>query len=152
MPPASLQAAEMPAVSSGVSLEVVSGWGGDAAAQLPPPFLSPGRMSSPQGHPDGVLAGSDQSVEPIGEVRGSGGVQVGVPFPPRPFGLSRTHSCLALLFSGCVQRQGGVCSDSALVSPRSQARTGRSWLCALGTVTGLRKVGESPSHIPAGSP
>lgn len=34
------------------------------------PVLSPGRMSSPQGHPDGVLAGSERSVEHVGEVRG----------------------------------------------------------------------------------
>uniref|UniRef100_A0A8C3KV09 Lymphoid-restricted membrane protein-like n=1 Tax=Calidris pygmaea TaxID=425635 RepID=A0A8C3KV09_9CHAR len=60
----------MPAVFLGISLEVVSGWGGYPAAWLLPPFLSPGRMSGPQGHPDGVLAGQEQSVECVGEVPG----------------------------------------------------------------------------------
>ncbi|XP_068015964.1 uncharacterized protein [Melanerpes formicivorus] len=40
------------------------------AAQLPPPFLSPGRMSSPQGQPDGALARSDQGVECMEEAPG----------------------------------------------------------------------------------
>lgn len=73
VPPGSLQAAEIPVVFLGVSIDVVSDWGGDTAAQLPPPFLSPGSMSSPQGHPDGVLTRSEQSVERIGEVRERGG-------------------------------------------------------------------------------
>uniref|UniRef100_A0A8C8A7N9 Lymphoid-restricted membrane protein-like n=1 Tax=Otus sunia TaxID=257818 RepID=A0A8C8A7N9_9STRI len=44
-----------------------------------------GRMSSPQEHPDGVLARSKQSVEHVGEVRGTGGQQVGWALPsPAP--------------------------------------------------------------------
>ncbi|XP_074781789.1 uncharacterized protein LOC141969665 isoform X4 [Athene noctua] len=35
-----------------------------------------GRMSSPQEHPDGVLTRSKQSVEHVGEMRGTGGQQV----------------------------------------------------------------------------
>ena len=88
----------MPVVFSGVSLGAASGWGGDAATQLPPCFLSPGRMSSPQGHPDGVLAGSEQSVEHVGEVRGRGGRQVGGPFPPRPLGLGWTPAAWCCSF------------------------------------------------------
>ncbi|XP_062481545.1 Fanconi anemia group E protein [Pezoporus occidentalis] len=46
-------------------------------ARLP---VSPdeGRMSSPQGHPDGVLAGSEQSVEHVGEVPGMDRQEVAV--------------------------------------------------------------------------
>ncbi|KAM9595355.1 inositol 1,4,5-triphosphate receptor associated 2-like [Morphnus guianensis] len=36
-----------------------------------PPSPDEGSMSSPQGHPDGVLTGSEQSVERIGEVPGT---------------------------------------------------------------------------------
>ncbi|XP_075299146.1 uncharacterized protein LOC142364146 [Opisthocomus hoazin] len=38
-----------------------------------------GRMSSPQRHPDGVLAGSEQSVEHVGEVPGTDGQELAVP-------------------------------------------------------------------------
>ncbi|XP_053943806.1 inositol 1,4,5-triphosphate receptor associated 2 isoform X3 [Cuculus canorus] len=70
----------MPAVFLGVSLEAVSAWGEeDAAALFPTPFLSSGRMSGLQEHPDRVLPGSKQSVEPVGEVPGTDRQELAVP-------------------------------------------------------------------------
>lgn len=131
--------------------EVVSGWGGDPAAQLPPPFLSPGRMSSPQGHPGGILARTEQSVEQVSEVRGKGGQQVlGGASLPGSSGSARPPLCCSSW--DAVQHQGEVCPNSTFVPLRSQAGPCRSRLCTLGTVTRVKKVGEPPSHIPAGSP
>lgn len=75
--------------------------------QLPPPFLSPGRMSSPQGHPGGVLARREQSVEQVSEVRGRGGKQVGEAFPACFPGLSQPPSSSVLVSSGCCAAPGG---------------------------------------------
>lgn len=45
-----------------------------------------------------------------------------------------------------------LCPSITFVPLRSWAGLCRSSLCTLGTATALEKVGESPSHIPAGPP
>lgn len=133
----------MPVAVLGVPPEVVSVWGGDPA---PITLSVPRQDEQSPGTPrrgfgqERAERGAGQRGEREGRETGGGGLPCLIPWaqpaPPAP---------LCWFFWDAVQ--GEVCSNCTFVLLRSQAGPCRSRLCTLGTVTGLKKVGESPSQL-----